>query len=185
MKANLVVGLTLLCILVVMNHAIWQKERHLAEGLEVILELAPVDPRSLMQGDYMALEFAVGREIRRALLNLGEGQSHSHDGNDLTASEGFVLVEKNEKGVHQFVAIYDGQPLTDNRTRLQFKTRNNKVKFATDAYFFSEGQEPLFSRARYGLFRVNEKGEMLLVSLLDEQLKVIEEGIKTASLSQN
>src|SRR5690606_10833586 len=47
----------LLLILAVVNVGIWQRERILATGRTVVLALAPVDPRSLMQGDYMALRF--------------------------------------------------------------------------------------------------------------------------------
>ena len=45
------------------NYSIAQKERLLASGAVVFLELAPVDPRSLMQGDYMALRFAIADQI--------------------------------------------------------------------------------------------------------------------------
>ena len=53
MKTNWIVA-TLLMILALMNHAIWQKQQHLSQGEEVILKLTPVDPRSMMQGDYDA-----------------------------------------------------------------------------------------------------------------------------------
>jgi uncharacterized membrane-anchored protein len=53
-------------ILAVINVSILQKERHLADGRVVYLELAPVDPRSLMQGDYMTLNFAIQDQIRQA-----------------------------------------------------------------------------------------------------------------------
>ena len=62
-----VVLLATLAVLVVVNSAIWQKERHIAEGEVVYLELAPVDPRSLMQGDYMALNFELSNDIQRTL----------------------------------------------------------------------------------------------------------------------
>ena len=52
-------------VLAVANGSIWQREQLLGSGRVVILELAPVDPRSLMQGDYMALTFAAGREVTR------------------------------------------------------------------------------------------------------------------------
>jgi len=42
-------------------------ERILSDGRVLLLELAPVDPRSLMQGDYMALQFAAVDDIRKAL----------------------------------------------------------------------------------------------------------------------
>ncbi|WP_414673872.1 GDYXXLXY domain-containing protein, partial [Marinimicrobium sp. UBA4509] len=44
---------TALAILVLVNFSIYEKEQHLAQGEIMYLELAPVDPRSLMQGDYM------------------------------------------------------------------------------------------------------------------------------------
>ena len=62
-----VVLLTTLAVLVVVNSAIWQKERHIAQGEVVYLELAPVDPRSLMQGDYMALNFALANRLQSEL----------------------------------------------------------------------------------------------------------------------
>jgi len=37
---------------------------HQARRQVVYLELAPVDPRSLIQGDYMALRFALARECK-------------------------------------------------------------------------------------------------------------------------
>ena len=43
--------------------AIWQFEHTLRHGQTVLLELAPVDPRSIMQGDYMALAFKLDREL--------------------------------------------------------------------------------------------------------------------------
>src|SRR5690606_22795049 len=49
----------LVLVLTVVNVDIYRKESLLAEGKPVILQLRPVDPRSLMQGDYMALNFQV------------------------------------------------------------------------------------------------------------------------------
>ena len=50
-------------VLVVTNVLIFQKERLLASPQGILLELAPVDPRSLIQGDYMALAYAITREV--------------------------------------------------------------------------------------------------------------------------
>jgi uncharacterized membrane-anchored protein len=50
-------------ILVVVNYGIYEKERLLANGRLVLLELAPVDPRSLMQGDYLALRFRLQNDV--------------------------------------------------------------------------------------------------------------------------
>lgn len=53
----------LIAVLGIVNASIIDKEKHLAEGQVVYLELAPVDPRSLMQGDYMALNFRVAQQV--------------------------------------------------------------------------------------------------------------------------
>ena len=60
-----VIALGLLGVLGVAGWSVWSNERILAEGQVVHLELAPVDPRSLMQGDYMVLNYAVADTLRR------------------------------------------------------------------------------------------------------------------------
>nr|WP_255016738.1 GDYXXLXY domain-containing protein [Psychrobacter sp. PraFG1]UTT87693.1 GDYXXLXY domain-containing protein [Psychrobacter sp. PraFG1] len=59
--------LGLLLTLSVVNISIAKNEKLLATGESVLLKLAPVDPRSLMQGDYMALNYALSEQIIRAL----------------------------------------------------------------------------------------------------------------------
>ena len=57
-------ALAILCAIVVLvrvNLSIAARERQLASGRLVYLELAPVDPRSLMQGDYMALRYRMAK----------------------------------------------------------------------------------------------------------------------------
>ena len=49
---KLVAVLGLLLILLAVNWSIYKQEQVLAQGKTVLLKLAPVDPRSLMQGDY-------------------------------------------------------------------------------------------------------------------------------------
>lgn len=51
--------LGLLLVLVVVNGLIARQEYLLAHGTRMLVELAPVDPRSLMQGDYMRLGYSV------------------------------------------------------------------------------------------------------------------------------
>lgn len=52
-RLNLAVTVIALVILGLINFSILSFERILNHGQRVILELAPVDPRSLMQGDYI------------------------------------------------------------------------------------------------------------------------------------
>ena len=46
------------------------KERVLRDGATVLLRLAPRDPRSLMQGDFMQLNYRLPTEVARELGGL-------------------------------------------------------------------------------------------------------------------
>ena len=160
---TLLLGLVL--VLAVVNGRILQTERQLREGELVYLQLAPVDPRSLMQGDYMALNFALANAIRRA------EHSGSQVGGDANNSR--VIVRLDAQGVARFVALDDGRELTAGQRTLRYRQRKGRVRFATDAYIFQEGTGARYEAARYGAFRVSQAGAMLLVGLHDEELQRI------------
>lgn len=60
-------ALTLLLTLVISNISIQKYENVLHNGKIVILALAPIDPRSIMQGDYMELNYDLLNEVRSAI----------------------------------------------------------------------------------------------------------------------
>jgi uncharacterized membrane-anchored protein/uncharacterized membrane protein len=147
----------LLLVLGVVNYAIWQRETLLTQGRTVILELAPVDPRSLMQGDYMALRFAASDDLRRPF---------GHRLSDVPA-DGYVVLQPDGKGVAQWVRTQaDVQPLSGDEIALRYRVRGNVVRIVTNAYFFPEGQASHFEQARYGEVRVGKDGTGLLVRML-------------------
>jgi len=151
----------LVLILLIVNWSIYQKEEHLKNGKVVFLKLAPVDPRSLMQGDYMALRFDIARAI----------STNSYSRNEST--DGLVLVKLDEKRVATFKSLEHGSVLQADELLLQYRVRNGKVKFATNAFFFQEGTASKYEKAKYGEFRVNDKGELLLVAMADENLSLL------------
>lgn len=161
---------SLVLLLCLVNHSIWKKEQHLDQGRIVLLELAPVDPRSLMQGDYMALDFKVGNEIVRALPKL---KGHTRWRPQVEAPDGYAVVALDNKGVATFKRIYSKGKIGANEMLLHYRVRNRGIKFATNAFFFEEGTAKAYEQARYGQFRVSEDGEMLLVAMRDENLKQI------------
>lgn len=145
-----------LLVLAVVNWGIYARERLLKTGQVVLLELAPVDPRSLMQGDYMALRF----KLAGKLSSTGR-----------PAEDGFAVVRPGEHGVAGFVRRDDGESLAPGDLRLRYRVREGTVKFATNAYFFEEGTGSAYARARYGEFRVSPEGEMLLTHLVNENFE--------------
>lgn len=156
--------LILLCaplILGVINFSIWQNEQLIEHGETVLIELAPVDPRSLMQGDYMALRFAMAAAIR---------QQFNDDTDNI---DGKIIVQLDAQRRASLVALDQQQPLTDNQLRLQFRLRNGQIKFATNAFFFQEGTGGLYEQAKYGLFRVGAEGQLLLTDLVDAELQTL------------
>ncbi|MGE6608602.1 GDYXXLXY domain-containing protein [Halomonas sp. NPDC076908] len=165
-----IVVTTMLLILVAVNWAIWAKERHLGEGEVVYLELAPVDPRSLMQGDYMALNFELANQIQSALFQGAVLQDEPQQ-----ASNGYVVVRLDEQRIAHFQRLDDGRALSNEERRLRYRLRHGQVRFATDAFFFQEGHAERYEPARYGQFRVNGKGEPLLVAMHGDELNKLGE----------
>ncbi|WMD19163.1 GDYXXLXY domain-containing protein [Achromobacter seleniivolatilans] len=160
-------------VLIVANGGIWQREKLLASGKVVILELAPVDPRSLMQGDYMALNFAASREITR--FRLGAERPQNNDDLPFALSEpadGYVMLAADGRGVAKPVRIQtDAMPHAEGEVPLRYRVRDNRVRIVTNAYFFPEGQAERYQVAKYGELRVAENGDALLVRMLGEDLQ--------------
>lgn len=163
--------LSLVIILMIANWAIISKEKHLSEGDIVYLELAPVDPRSLMQGDYMALRFRLANDIYKSLHRPSANKVPRRE---MNASDGYVIVRLDERRTGSFHDLYSGQALSDNDILMRYRVRNDVVKFATNAFFFQEGNGKIYQQARYGQFHVDDKGELLLTAMYDKTLDKIE-----------
>ena len=140
------------------NHAILEKERQLRDGVRVLLPLAPVDPRSLVQGDYMRLRY----ELERDLLQILPKEARQND-------DGFLLVRVDEHGAAslQQRVRERPEPLPAGMLALQYRIRHGQLKLASNAFFFEEGKGAVYQPARFGEFRVNEAGGLLLTGLYD------------------
>jgi uncharacterized membrane-anchored protein len=140
-------------VMAAVNWSILAKERIKTNGERIYLVLAPVDPRSLMQGDYMALRFDIADRI------------------DAKVS-GRAPLLLDPQGVATLNPDPDAAGL-----RIRYRVRNGRVWLGTNAYFFEEGTAQRFERARFGEFRIDrESGEAELVGLRDEQLQEMGSG---------
>ena len=135
----------------------------------VLLELRPVDPRSLMQGDYMTLHYEVCNHIYGL-----EAESNK-----------FCVVRLDDDRVAHFVSLTNDAEvaLREDELLLRYSLEKNSWggKFYTigsDSYFFQEGTGNKYVAATYGMLKVVTKGEMIgtcsLVGLCDENKKLIE-----------
>ena len=128
------------------------KERLLANGDTVLLELAPVDPRSLIQGDYMRLRYAITRPIEEQFN---------------WPPDGAIVVTLDAQGVATFVRHHEMQALQPGEHLLRYRKRDRRVRVATDAFYFEEGSARRYERARYGELKVDREGNSVLVGMRD------------------
>ena len=141
-----------------------QNEALIRDGERLLIKLAPVDPRSLMQGDYMALAFEL-----------------SPDGSRMPSEENappatYVVFRREASGLATIQRLeYDeSRPaLAANERRIRLGQKNGQPLLVTDAWHFKEGTGERWAQAAYGDFRLRSDGRALLVGLADAQLRPI------------
>lgn len=164
-----IISANMVLVLLFFGFNIVKNEKVLSEGETVLLELRPVDPRSLMQGDYMTLYFEVCNHIYGL-----EAESNK-----------FCVVRLDDDRVAHFVSLTNDAAvaLREDELLLRYSLEKNNwgEKFYTigsDSYFFQEGTANKYATAKYGMLKVVTKGEMIgtcsLVGLCDENKKLIE-----------
>lgn len=148
----------LILVLVVFNWLIIQKEYTITNGTLVLLKLYPVDPRSLMQGDYMTLRYEMTRDWRRSDL----------------PSRGYCIVKKNEQHIAAYQRLQSHKnELKADEIAIKYYSDGSIVKIGAESFFFEEGQGRTYNRAKYGGLRVESSGSAVLVGLYDEDGKLI------------
>lgn len=156
----IIILINLIILLGLFNNSILQKEELLTDGQLVLLELAPVDPRSLMQGDYMRLRYAISDNIN----------------SDSISKRGFCVVKLEENGIAKKVRIQENKtPINDNEFLIEYTSKKwRNINIGAESYFFQEGEADKYENAKYGGIKVDSQGNSLLIGLYDENLKRIE-----------
>lgn len=156
----IVILINLIILLVWFNNSIYKKEKLLAEGQLILLELAPVDPRSLMQGDYMTLRYAIANNIN----------------SDTIPKRGICLVKLEENGVAKKVRIQNNKTIIEeNEFPIKYTSKKwSGINIGAESYFFEEGRAEKYENAKYGGIKVDSEGNSLLIGLYDENRNVIE-----------
>lgn len=151
-----------LAILAGINATVWRYERAMSSGEVVLLRLAPVDPRSLMQGDYMRLNYEIARE-----LTSRDARATQNKGSDT------LVIRLDAHQVATLVADGKADRLASDERLLQVHQSERQWQIGPDAYFFEEGSGQQYEAARYGEFRLQADGKTLLVGLRDEAYQPI------------
>ncbi|QBL08508.1 hypothetical protein E0Z06_02750 [Rheinheimera sp. D18] len=148
-------------ILIVTSYTIWQFERTLADGQIVNIELAPVDPRSLMQGDYMALAFAIDRDLP-----------------DDAAQYKFAWLSLDNQQRASLHSVANDLPTDPALVAVLLRQRDNIISIGPNAFFFAEGTADVYEQARYGQFRIAGNGKALLTVMLDAELNLLGDNLR-------
>lgn len=153
---KIVLVANLILVLAFFAFSVIQKETLMGKGTEVLLRLAPVDPRSLMQGDYMALNYEVLREI------------------DYRSKSGYLVVKVGSDRIAEFVRVQNDKDVNDGEHLIRYKRQSGRLSIGADNYFFQEGSGKKFENAKYGLLKVDSDGNSILVGLCDKDGRLIE-----------
>lgn len=157
---RVIILINLLILIGFFNNSILQKEELLTDGQFVLLELAPVDPSSLMQGDYMRLNYDISNNIDT----------------DSISKTGFYIVKLNKNGVAEKVRIQEKRtPINENELLIKYNSRKWRgINIGAELYFFQEGEREKYEKAKYGGIKIDNKGNSLLIGLYDKNRIKIE-----------
>ena len=156
----IIILVNLIILLGLFNNSIIKKETLLSDGKLILLELAPVDPRSLMQGDYMRLRYAISENIKY----------------DSISKRGFCVVKMGESGIAKKVRIQDDRtPINEKEYLIEYTSKGWRgINIGAESFFFQEGEAEKYENAKYGGIKVDNQGNSLLIGLYDENRKKIE-----------
>jgi len=157
------IALATLAALGVATFAVWQKQDLIAHGQPVFVDLAPVDPRSLMQGDYMRLNFRLPEQVWKLPPS------------GMVAVRPKVVAQRDVRGVARLLHPHnEGVALAPDEFLVELTPKNGGWILVTDAWFFKQGDGERWAAAKYGEFRVTSDGRALLVGMADAELKPIQ-----------
>ncbi|MFZ4930394.1 GDYXXLXY domain-containing protein [Chryseobacterium sp. Mn2064] len=149
----------LIIVLVYFNYSISQKEELLQDGKLVLLPLAPVDPRSLMQGDYMNLRYSISQDVDYEKL----------------AKRGYCVVRLDSGDIAEKVRFQQNTtPLNKGEYLIKYSSSDQwNINIGAESFFFQEGHSKKYEVAKYGGIKIDKDGNSLLVGLYDKNLKNI------------
>jgi uncharacterized membrane-anchored protein len=157
---GLIILFNLAAVLVFFHFSVMEKENLLKHGRLVLLELAPVDPRSLIQGDYMRLRYKIGED--------------EDPNTDEISKNGYCVVQLQSTGVAHAVRFQDHKtPLHANEYLIKYTKNGWRIQIGAESFFFQEGQADAYGKARYGGIKIDKDGNSVLTGLYDKQLKEI------------
>lgn len=139
-------------------------ERLLTTGSVVKLELQPIDPRSLLQGDYVQLRYTISELPRDVSEDLDDRGIEGHVE---------IVLAKNDQGIHEFDRIYtSGEILGAEEIVINGKKESyywNQITYGIENYFIPEGTGlEVVESAHFAYVRIGSNGNAMLERLSED-----------------
>ncbi|TYR79732.1 DUF2157 domain-containing protein [Priestia megaterium] len=144
--------------LVIIGCIVARNETVLQNGTEIKLALEPLDPRSLIQGDYVILNYEISDiEIPKAAFR----------------ERVKIVLRKNNEGIHEYANFYN----RNDQWNRPYKPKTSDViitgtyhmgniAYGIENFFIPEGTgQKVESEARFAKVRVGKNGNAILVDL--------------------
>jgi uncharacterized membrane-anchored protein len=162
---------------------ILKHEDHLANSQSIFVELAPVDPRSILQGDYMALNYELHFE--------GDAEADRGEEGGLPDKKIAALEKRIQDQTHllSYIQLDDQHRVIqtsldksllkiapETSMSLILKNPSNRLANlypAANSFLFAEGLEPCYRNAKYAEIKVKDNGQALLANLVDQNLRAL------------
>lgn len=149
---KIIILLNLILFLGYMVYAVMQKETILKEGKLIVLKLQPIDPRSLLQGDYMQLRYEITPEfsiVQKMPLR------------------GFIIVSIDPNGHATYKRWQtSNSPINADEWPIEYtRTQYADINIGASAFFFEEGTGKKYRNATHGVLRVDKQGRSVLVGI--------------------
>ncbi|WP_432775723.1 GDYXXLXY domain-containing protein [Brevibacillus gelatini] len=141
------------------GYQVYSSESILSKGATIKLELVPVDPRSLLQGDYVRIGYTIS----------------TLEGEDFSSGEKIrVVLRKQSDNVYDYAGYYEtagnwNKPYTAEPTDVIINGKTvggSQIEYGIESYFVPEGTGLVVERnAKFATIKVGANGDALLESL--------------------
>lgn len=147
------VVLNLLLLMIVFGYSVIKEEKNLKKATFYI-KTVPVDPRSLIQGDYMVLNYDIAASARMEIGNIRKG---------------YIRIKINDLKIAEFIRIDEEYlPPLNNEISIQFQKNGSNIDIGVNSYLFQEGTGNKFQKAQYAEVIELKNGKLRLKNLLDK-----------------
>jgi uncharacterized membrane-anchored protein/uncharacterized membrane protein len=145
------------------GYQVYSNETLLQNGETILLELQPVDPRSLLQGDYVQLNYTISQLERTSIDETGP----------IT-----IVLRKNVQGIHEYTGVYS----MDGEWNIPYKKKpgdvllngkvtgswdnTTQVTYGIEHFFIPEGIGLIVEgKVKKAVVKVSDMGDGILVRL--------------------